>query len=71
MLHENDPAKHGCEFGVFFDGRTPTELMQEGIYTALALALYPGEFQATSIRVRVRVGVRVRVRVRVKVRVGY
>ena len=28
MLHENDPAKHGCEFGVFFDGRTPSELMQ-------------------------------------------
>ena len=49
MLHENDPAKHGCEFGVFFDGRTPSELLKEGIYTALALALYPGEFQATSI----------------------
>ena len=28
MLHENDPAKHGCEFNVFFDGRTPSELMQ-------------------------------------------
>jgi hypothetical protein len=49
MMHENDPAKHGCEFGVFFDGRTPAELLKEGIYTALALALYPGEFQATSI----------------------
>ena len=49
MLHENDPAKHGCEFGVFFDGRTPSELLKEGIYTALALALYPGEFQSTSI----------------------
>ena len=49
MLHENDPAKHGCEFSVFFDGRTPSDLMQEGIYTALALALYPGEFQATSV----------------------
>ena len=48
MLHENDPAKHGCEFGVFFDGRTPPELLKEGIYTALALALYPGDFQATS-----------------------
>eukprot|EP00964_Phaeocystis_antarctica_P141738 scaffold106832_cov68-Phaeocystis_antarctica.AAC.1 len=49
MLHENDPAKHGCEFSVFFDGRTPSDLMQEGIYSALALALYPGEFQATSV----------------------
>ena len=49
MLHENDPAKHGCEFSVFFDGRTPTDLMQQGIYSALALALYPGEFQATSV----------------------
>ena len=29
MLHENDPAKHGCEFGVFFDGRTPSELLKE------------------------------------------
>jgi hypothetical protein len=48
MLHENDPAKHGCEFGVFFDGRTPPELLKEGIYTALALALYPDDFQATS-----------------------
>ena len=49
MLHENGPAKHGCELSVFFDGRTPSDLMQEGIYTALALALYPGEFQATSV----------------------
>ena len=49
MLHENDPAKHGCEFSIFFDGRTPSDLMQEGIYSALALALYPGEFQATSV----------------------
>ena len=49
MLHENNPAKHGCEFSVFFDGRTPSDLMQEGIYSALALALYPGEFQATSV----------------------
>ena len=49
MLHENDPAKYGCEFSVFFDGRTPSDLMQEGIYSALALALYPGEFQATSV----------------------
>ena len=49
MLHENGPAKHGCELSVFFDGRTPSDLMQEGIYTALALALYPDEFQATSV----------------------
>ena len=49
MLHENDPAKHGCEFSVFFDGRTPSELLESGIYTALALALYPGEFHTVSV----------------------
>jgi hypothetical protein len=49
MLHENDPACGGCEFGIFFDGRTPTDLLQGGIYSALALAMYPGPFLPASI----------------------
>ena len=50
MLHENDGNKHGCEFGVFFDGRTPDELLQGGIYKALAIALFPGAgYQPVSI----------------------
>ena len=39
MLHENDQERGGCEFAIFFDGRTPQFL--NGIYnvrvpTALA-----------------------------------
>lgn len=49
MLHENDQDKHGCEFGVYFDGRTPDELLQGGIYKALAIALYPGAYQPVSL----------------------
>lgn len=32
MVHENDAKRGGCEFSIFFDGRTPTDLMQGGIY---------------------------------------
>ena len=32
MVHENDPERGGCEFSIFFDGRTPPDLKQGGIY---------------------------------------
>ena len=44
MVHENDGARGGCDFSIFFDGRTPQDLMQSGISNDLALALYAGAF---------------------------
>ena len=32
MVHENDAERGGCEFNIFFDGRTPADLKQGGIY---------------------------------------
>ena len=49
MVHENDDARGGCEFSIFFAGRTPQDLMQGGIYSDLALALYPGPFWPVSV----------------------
>ena len=48
MAHENDPALGGCEFGRFFS-TTPADLIGDGLYTALALACYPGEHRAASM----------------------
>ena len=48
MLHENDPAKGGCEFGRFFE-TTPGDLIAGGLYKALALASYPGAFWPVSV----------------------
>ena len=28
MVHENDQGRGGCNFGIFFDGRTPQDLLQ-------------------------------------------
>ena len=40
-VHENDPERGGCDFGIFFDGRTPKDLVDGGIYNVRALyALY-------------------------------
>ena len=36
-VHENDPERGGCEFGIFFDGRTPKDLVDGGIYNVRAL----------------------------------
>ena len=36
-VHENDPERGGCEFGTFFDGRTPKDLEASGIYNVCAL----------------------------------
>ena len=37
------------QFSIFFDGRTPADLLTGGIYTALANALLPGPFKPVSI----------------------
>ena len=49
MVHENDDARGGCAFGIFFDGRTPEDLKQGGIYSDLALALYSASFWPVSV----------------------
>ena len=49
MVHENDLARGGCTFGIFFDGRTPQDLLQDGLYKALALALYSDDFWPVSV----------------------
>ena len=49
MVHENDLARGGCSFGIFFDGRTPQDLLQEGLYKALALALDSDDFWPVSV----------------------
>ena len=48
MLHENDMANGGCEFGRFFS-TTPNDLIQDGLYKALAYAYYPGPFRPVSL----------------------
>ena len=37
-VHENDQERGGCEFGIFFDGRTPKDLVDGGIYNVRALS---------------------------------
>ena len=32
MVHENDNERGGCDFGIFFDGRTPQDLLQGGLF---------------------------------------
>ena len=39
MVHENDQERGGCEFGILFDGRTPQDLLQGGIYNVRACML--------------------------------
>ena len=48
MLHENDMEDGGCEFGRFFS-TTPNDLIQDGLYEALAYAYYPGPFRPVSL----------------------
>ena len=48
MLHENDKASGGCEFGRFFEV-TPKDLISDGLYSALALAFYPKPFRSVSV----------------------
>ena len=48
MIHENDPLKHGCEFGHFFT-TTPQDLIDNGLYGALAIAFYSGPHRQVSL----------------------
>ena len=47
MVHECDMEGDGCDFGLLFD-TTPVDLVQGGLYKALALALYPKPFRHVS-----------------------
>ena len=49
MLHENDPARDGCEFSNFFQ-TTPADLIDDGLYNTLALAMYIGEHRRVSLK---------------------
>ena len=42
MIHENDEARGGCEFGTFFQ-TTPQDLVESGLYRALAIAFVSGD----------------------------
>ena len=42
MIHETDPQRHGCEFANFFQS-TPQDLIDSGLYKALAVAFMSGE----------------------------
>ena len=48
MTHENAKEHGGCEFGRFFS-TTPQDLIDDGLYHALAFACYPGDHRAASM----------------------
>jgi len=48
MVHENDKEKGGCEFREFF-GTTPQELIDDGIYSDIAIALHTPPHRAVSL----------------------
>lgn len=48
MAHENDEERGGCEFARFFS-TTPQDLIDNGLYHALAYACYPGDHRAASM----------------------
>ena len=47
-MHENDPARNGCEFGHFF-ATTPPALVEAGIYKTIAIALHPSPHREVSL----------------------
>ena len=47
MIHATPDNDNGCEFGTFFSS-TPGDLIQDGLYKALALAYYPPPFRHVS-----------------------
>ena len=49
LVHENDRSKGGCEFGTLF-ATTPQELIEEGIYKEIAIALHTPPHRAVSLR---------------------
>uniref|UniRef100_A0A7S3FG59 Uncharacterized protein n=1 Tax=Haptolina ericina TaxID=156174 RepID=A0A7S3FG59_9EUKA len=42
MVHENDADRNGCDFATFFQ-ITPKDLVEAGLYNALAIAFVSGE----------------------------
>uniref|UniRef100_A0A7S0J4D0 TIR domain-containing protein n=1 Tax=Calcidiscus leptoporus TaxID=127549 RepID=A0A7S0J4D0_9EUKA len=48
LLHENDPARQGCEFSTFFE-TTPPDLINDGLYSTIAVALYEGPHRKVSL----------------------
>ena len=48
MAHENDEERGGCEFARFFS-TTPQDLIDNGLYHALAFACHPGDHRAASM----------------------
>ena len=57
LVHEmpgigGQEARHGCEFGTFFshpDGATPTDLLQAGVYSTIALPLKGAQWREASM----------------------
>ena len=49
MVHETDPDRDGCEFAHMFAGTTPQDLIDEGIYKSIALALHPMPHREVSL----------------------
>ena len=48
MVHENDAARGGCEFGHLFS-TTPPDLLDDGIYSSIAIALHAPPHRAVSL----------------------
>ena len=48
MVHENDAHKGGCEFGTFF-ATTPSALIEEGIFSDIAIALHTPPHRSVSL----------------------
>ena len=57
MLHEQDPERGGCDFSRFFE-TTPADLIEDGLYKDLAVALMHGDdFRSVSyVLLAIRLG---------------
>ena len=49
MVHETDKDRDGCEFAHMFAGTTPQDLIDEGLYKSIALALHPMPHREVSL----------------------
>jgi len=47
-IHEKDPALGGCEFAELFQA-TPTELLDAGLYSSIALVMHPAPHRVISL----------------------
>ena len=48
LVHENDSSKGACDFGAFF-ATTPQELINQGLYSDIAIALHTPPHRAVSL----------------------